>query len=98
MRTMESIGGLDITSMAWLTMVALVVTGALLRAQPSERITFLNTLWLFMMGLAGEVAAQALLAFDFPRAGSTVHIIFRILAAFALIRLFGFAVFRMLLP
>lgn len=98
MRTMESIGGLDITSMAWLTMVALIVTGALLRAQPSERVTFLNTLWLFMMGLAGQAAAYALVAFDFPRAGGTVHIIFRILAAFALIRLFGFAVFRMLLP
>ena len=92
---MESI---DVTSMAWLALVVLVLTGALLRARPHERVTFLNTLWLFMIGLAGQAAALALLAFDFPRAAGTVHTIFRILAAIALIRLFGFALFRLLLP
>jgi small-conductance mechanosensitive channel/CRP-like cAMP-binding protein len=89
---------LDFTSMAWLTLVALVLTGALLRQRPYERVSFLNTLWLFLMGLAGEAAAVALLAFDFPRAAATVHTIFRILTAVALIRLFGFAVFRLFLP
>jgi small-conductance mechanosensitive channel/CRP-like cAMP-binding protein len=89
---------LDFTAMAWLTVVALILTGALLRLRPNERVTFLNTLWLFMMGLAGQAAAAALVAFDFPSVGATTHVIFRILAAVALIRLFGFAVFRLLLP
>src|SRR5919106_3138700 len=89
---------LDITSAAWLTVVALVITGALLRKRPHERVTFLNTLWLFVMSLAGQAAAVALFAFDFPRAGAIVHTAFRVLAAIALIRLFGFALFRLLLP
>jgi small-conductance mechanosensitive channel len=89
---------LDVTTQAWLTLIALILTGALLHKRPHERVTFLNTLWIFMMGLAGEAAAVALLAFDFPRAAATVYTIFRILAALALIRLFGFAVFRLLLP
>ena len=89
---------IDVTAMAWLTVVALVLTGALLRKRPHERVTFLNTLWLFMMGLAGQAAAVALFAFDFPRAAATVHTVFRILTAVALIRMFGFALFRMLLP
>jgi small-conductance mechanosensitive channel len=89
---------LDFTAMAWLTMVALILTGALLRARPQERVTFLNTLWLFMMSLAGQAAAYALGAFDFPRTGAAVHTVFRILAAVSLIRLFGFALFRLGLP
>jgi small-conductance mechanosensitive channel len=88
----------DITTVAWLTLVALVLTGALLRARPHERFTFLNTLWLFFLGIAGQAVATGLFAFDFPRAAGTVHTIFRILTAVALIRLFGFAVFRLLLP
>jgi small-conductance mechanosensitive channel/CRP-like cAMP-binding protein len=92
---MESV---DLTVLAWQTLVALILTGALLRTQPYERVTFLNTLWLFMMAVAGQAAAVALFAFDFPRAGATVLTIFRILTALALIRLFGFVVFRLLLP
>ena len=88
----------DVTAYAWLTLIALVVTGALLRRRPHERVTFLNTLWLFMMGLAGQAAAVAMGAFEFPRAGATVHTIFRILTAVALIRMFGFTVFRLVLP
>jgi small-conductance mechanosensitive channel len=88
----------DFTTFAWLTLVALVLTIALLRVRPHERFTFLNTLWLFFLGIAGQSAAVALLAFDFPRAAGTVHSIFRILTALALIRLFGFTLFRLLLP
>jgi small-conductance mechanosensitive channel/CRP-like cAMP-binding protein len=95
---MSAMESLDFTSMAWLTMVALVITGALLRVRPQERVTFLNTLWLFMMSLAGQAAAYALVAFDFPRTGATVHTVFRILAAVSLIRMFGFALFRLALP
>jgi small-conductance mechanosensitive channel len=88
----------DFTTFAWLTLIALVVSVALLRSRPHERVTFLNTLWLFMMGIAGQAAAVALLALDFPRAAATVYTIFRILMALALIRMFAFALFRLLLP
>jgi small-conductance mechanosensitive channel/CRP-like cAMP-binding protein len=88
----------DFTAFAWLSLVALVVTGALLRVRPHERMTFLNTLWLFFLGIAGQAAAAGLVAFEMPRAAGIVHTIFRILTAVALIRLFGFAVFRLLLP
>jgi small-conductance mechanosensitive channel len=88
----------DFTALAWLSLVALVVTGALLRVRPLERLTFLNTLWLFFIGIAGQAAALALLALELPRAAGLVHTIFRILTAVALIRLFGFALFRLLLP
>src|SRR6185503_12144780 len=89
---------LDVTAFAWLTLVALVLTGALLRVRPHERATFLNTLWIFFLGLAGQATAVALLALDLPRAAAIVHTVFRILTAVALIRVFGFTVFRLLLP
>src|SRR5439155_1749228 len=37
-------------------------------------------------------------ALDFPSAAKTVYAVFRIISAIALIRLFGFGVFRLLLP
>ena len=88
----------DVTALAWLSLVALVVTGALLRVRPHERLTFLNTLWLFFLGIAGQAAAAGLMAFEMPRAAGIVQTIFRMVTAVALIRLFGFAVFRLLLP
>ena len=89
---------LDFTALAWLALIALVATGALLRVRPHERLTFLNTLWLFFLGIAGQAAALTLLALDLPRASATVHTVFRILTVVALIRLFGFVLFRLLLP
>jgi small-conductance mechanosensitive channel len=88
----------DLTSLAWLTFVALVLSSALLRVRPHERMTFLNTLWLFFLGIGGQAAAVGLFAFDLQGAAGTVHTVFRILTAIALIRLFGFTVFRLLLP
>src|SRR5918992_2353226 len=88
----------DFTALAWLSVLALALTGALLRFRPHERRTFLNTLWLFFLGIAGQAAAVALLAFDLPKAAGTVYSVFRILTAVGLIRLFGFTVFRLLLP
>ena len=89
---------LDFTAFAWLTLLALVLSGALLRVRPHERLTFLNTLWLFFLGIGGQATALALDALDLPRAAATVYTVFRILTAVALIRLFGFTVFRLLLP
>jgi small-conductance mechanosensitive channel len=88
----------DFSALAWLALIALVATGALLRVRQHERLTFLNTLWLFFLGIAGQAAAVTLLALELPRASGTVHTIFRIVTAVALIRLFGFVLFRLLLP
>jgi small-conductance mechanosensitive channel len=88
----------DFTALAWLTLLALGLTGALLRVRQHERMTFLNTLWLFFAGIAGQAAAYGLFAFELPRAAGTVYTVFRIVTAIALIRLFGFTVFRLLLP
>jgi small-conductance mechanosensitive channel len=82
----------------WLALLAFGLTIALLRARPQERHTFLNTLWLFLVGLGGEAAASVIWALNFTEAAGTVHAIFRFVAAIALIRLGGFAAFRLLLP
>jgi small-conductance mechanosensitive channel len=89
---------IDFTGFLWLTLVAMGITIALLRMRPHERSTFLNTLWLFLMGVAGQGAAAALLALDLPGAAAMVQTIFRIVAMVALIRMLGFTVFRLVLP
>ena len=82
----------------WLALLAFAFAFALLHARPHERTTFLNTLWLFLVGLAGEAAASVVWALNFPDAAATVHALFRFIASIALIRLAGFAAFRLLLP
>ena len=82
----------------WLALIAFGVTVALLRARPRERTTYLNTLWLFLLGIAGQAAASLVWALDFPGAAGTVHTIFSFVSAIALIRLCGFFAFRLLLP
>jgi small-conductance mechanosensitive channel len=82
----------------WLALAAFALTIALLYARPHERATFLNTLWLFLLGLAGEAAASLAWTLGFADAAGTVHAVFRFVAVIALIRLGGFAAFRLLLP
>jgi small-conductance mechanosensitive channel/CRP-like cAMP-binding protein len=78
--------------------MAFAVTVALLHARPTERSQYLNTLWLFLLGLGGEAAAPLVWALNFPDAAGTVHAISRFVASIALIRQFGFFGFRLLLP
>ena len=82
----------------WLALVAFGLTIALLHARPHERATYLNTLWLFLVGLAGEAAASLVWALNFPDAAGTVQAIFRFVSSIALIRLAGFAAFRLIIP
>jgi small-conductance mechanosensitive channel len=82
----------------WLALAAFGVTFALLHTRPAERATYLNTLWLFLVGIGGEAAASVIWALNFPEAAGTVHAIFRFVASIALIRLLGFLAFRLLLP
>ncbi|MGH8732329.1 MAG: hypothetical protein ACREVB_01440, partial [Burkholderiales bacterium] len=86
------------SSAPWLALMAFALTVILLHARPAERTTYLNTLWLFLVGIAGQAAAIALWALNFLEAAATIHAIFRFVSAIALIRLAGFAAFRLLLP
>jgi small-conductance mechanosensitive channel len=82
----------------YLTVLALIITGTLLRVRPAGREIYLNTLWLFFVGIGGQAVAVALEALDMPQAAVQTYSVFRILSAAALIRLCGFAFFRLLLP
>jgi len=82
----------------YLTVLALIITGTLLRVRPAERIVYLNTLWLFFLGIGGQAVSLLLEALDMPQGAAGTYSVFRIVSAIALIRLGGFAVFRLLLP
>ena len=86
------------SSAPWLALLALGLAMALLYVRPQERATFLNTLWLFLVGIGGEAAASFIWTLGFTGAAGTMHAIFRFVSVIALIRLGGFAVFRLLLP
>jgi small-conductance mechanosensitive channel len=78
--------------------LAFVLTALLLRFRRGEHGEFLNTLWIFLLGVGGEALASVVTGMELLTAGDLVHSISRILAAIALIRLSGFAVFRLFLP
>src|SRR6185436_18492542 len=82
----------------WLTLIALGFTVVLLHARAQERATYLNTLWLFFVGIGGEAAASIIWGLNFTEAASTVHAISRFVASIALIRQSGFMAFRLFLP
>lgn len=74
-----------------LVAVALVLAALLLRTRSQERSVYLNTLWLFLIGIGFEPLADF---FGWP----TVMTVARVAAAIAMIRLTGFFVFRLFLP
>src|SRR5437764_3416143 len=92
-----SLNALLHSEVGWLTLLALALAGMLLRFRPLERSVYLNTLWLFLIGVFGRAASLPLETLA-PDAASGVHTVFRILSAIALIRLAGFTLFRLLLP
>src|SRR3954464_13755290 len=93
-----SLSALLHSEVAWLTLLALALAVLLLRFRRAERSVYLNTLWLFLIGFFGQGGALAPAALGSPGIASAMHTIFRIVAAIALIRLVGFALFRLLLP
>src|SRR6184192_4434803 len=78
-------------------LLPLALAVLLLRFRPLERSVYLNTLWLFLIGVFGQATAVPLETLA-PDAASAVHTVFRIVTAIALIRLAGFTFFRLLLP
>jgi len=86
------------TELPYVIVVALVLTGLLLRARPGERSSYLNTLWLFVFGIAGQAAGLGATKLGFDTAAGVLDVLFRIVWTIALIRLAGFAFFRFALP
>jgi small-conductance mechanosensitive channel/CRP-like cAMP-binding protein len=82
----------------YLLVLALAVTVALLRTHPTERSVYLNTLWLYIIGLAGQLGALLVEYLGMPGGGAAMGTVFRIVAAVALIRICGFGIFRLLMP
>ncbi|HEV7477669.1 MAG TPA: hypothetical protein VGO02_08025, partial [Burkholderiales bacterium] len=93
-----SFGALLHSELPWLALIALALSGVLLHTRRHERKEYQNTLWLFLFGVLGQIVAVAVHALDFPAAAAAVHMVFRVVAAIALIRLLGFVAFRLALP
>jgi small-conductance mechanosensitive channel/CRP-like cAMP-binding protein len=85
------------SEVAWLTLLALALAAALIRFRPADRNIYLNTLWVFLVGVIGQAAALGLDSLV-PGAASAVNTISRLVSAIALIRLVGFAAFRLIFP
>jgi small-conductance mechanosensitive channel len=85
------------SEVAWLTVLALALAIALIRFRPADRNVYLNTLWVFLIGVVGQVVAIGLDSL-LPGAAGVVNTISRLVSAIALIRLIGFAAFRLFLP
>jgi len=82
----------------YLVALALLLTLVLAYFRPSERSAYLNTLWLFAAGMLGRFASAYAEALDFPRTGEVLFAVFTIVISIAVVRLCGFALFRLLLP
>ncbi len=86
------------SELPYVVVVALVLTALLLRARPVERSSYLNTLWLFVLGVAGQIVGVGAAKLGFESAARVLEVLFRIVWTIALIRIVGFALFRFALP
>lgn len=77
---------------------ALVLVALLARFRPEERDSYLNTLWLFFLGMAGRFGSAMAEFMDYPRVAELLVAVFTVIASIAFLRLCGFALFRLLLP
>src|SRR5258706_3873697 len=85
------------SEVAALTPLALALAAALIRFRPGDRNISLNALWVFLVGRLGRAGGAGLDSLV-PGAASAVNPISRLVSAIALIRLVGFAAFRLILP
>jgi small-conductance mechanosensitive channel len=86
------------SELPYVIVIAFALTILLLRARPAERATYLNTLWLFLLGVVGVLAGMSADALGFDTAARVLEAFFRIVWSIALIRVAGFALFRLVLP
>ena len=82
----------------WLIGTAVVLVLLLSRLRPLERASYVNTLILFIFGMAGQFASASVQAMDYPRVAEVLFAAFTVVVSIALVRLCGFAIFRLLLP
>ena len=82
----------------YLAVLALMLALALATLRPAERRSYLNTLFLFVAGLLGQLAGAAAVVLDFARTAEVLRVLFQVVAYVALLRLVGLAVLRLLLP
>jgi small-conductance mechanosensitive channel len=78
------------------TVVVLVLL--LARLRPDERGSYLNTFWLFVIGMAGRFGSAMVDHMDYPRIAEVLIAVFTVVASIAVVRLAGFALFRLVLP
>ena len=86
------------TELPYVIVIALVLTGMLLRTRPGERSSYQNTLWLFLAGILGQAAGLGAAKLGFDSTARIFDVLFRIVWTIALIRIAGFAFFRLVLP
>ena len=86
------------SELPYVVVIALVLTVALLRARPGDRSSYMNTLWLFLFGILGQAAGLGAAKLGFDTAARVFDVLFRIVWTIALIRIAGFALFRLVLP
>lgn len=86
------------SELPYVIVIALVLTVLLLRTRPGERSSYQNTLWLFLFGILGQVGVLAAGKLGFDTAARVLDVFFRIVWTIALIRIAGFAFFRLVLP
>ncbi len=76
----------------------LVLVVLLARFRPQERGSYLNTLWLFAIGMGGRFASASIESMDYPRVAEVLVAVFTVVASIGVVRLCGFALFRLFLP
>jgi len=86
------------SELPYVIVIALVLTVLLLRARPGERSSYQNTLWLFLIGIFGQAAGLGAAKLGFDTTARVLDVLFRIVWTIALIRMAGFAFFRLVLP
>jgi small-conductance mechanosensitive channel/CRP-like cAMP-binding protein len=86
------------SELPYVIVITLALTALLLRTRPFERSVYLNTLWLFVLGIAGQAAGLGASKLGFDNAARVLDVLFRIVWTIALIRIAGFAFFRFALP
>src|SRR3990170_3268557 len=86
------------SELPYVIVIALVLTVALLRTRPGDRSSYMNTLWLFLFGIIGQAAGLGAAKLGFDTAARVFDVLFRIVWTIALIRIAGFALFRLVLP
>lgn len=76
----------------------LLMTGLLVYLRREDRSTYRNTLFIFLVGLAGQLAGAMLQYIEFTKPGEVLYEIGAVIIVIATIRQCGFLVFRILFP